>query len=259
GAVCMDGNPVFFKEDAIIKVFGDHPSDFSVTEIQQRGIENGSSKSACFVNGDLYYRAHSGIVRYDGGVPQNVDRALGGEGESYKNAVAGSRGDLYYVSMEDKSGERVLFVYDTVRKTWHKEDTKSIKSFCRCGKDLYFLCEEKGESRVYSVLPKEGFEAESRVHWMCESGRLGYALQNKKYVSSVYLRLDCPVGSYADVLMEYDSDGVWHRKASVAGSEGSRLIRLRPHRCDHFRIRIEGEGRCSISSVARTLESCSGH
>jgi len=255
GGVCVDGNPVFFKEDAIIKIHGSYPSEFTVTESAQRGIEAGSSKSAVFVNDELYYKTYTGIVRYDGGMPVGVDSALGGE--KYKNAIAGSCGDRYYVSMEDTKGERTLFVYDAKRRIWHKEDSPDIVSFCRCGKDLFYLCNENGESRVYSVLPMEGLTRELRLSWMCETGKLGFDTPDKKYVSSVALRIDCPVGSRCTLSVEYDGSGVWKRERELRGKNSDHYVRLRPRRCDFFRLRLEGEGEFSLSSVTRTLEAAS--
>ncbi len=254
GAVAMDGNPVFFKEDAIIKVFGSYPSEFTVTETAHRGIEAGSAKSAVFVNDDLYYKTYSGIVRYDGGMPVNVDSALGGE--KYKNAVAGTTGDKYYVSMEDRAGKRTLFVYDIHRRMWHKEDFADIRSFCRCGSNLYFLCDEEGESRVYSVYPMEGLSDEDNLSWMCESTRIGFEEPDRKYISSLDVRLDCPRGSYCQLYIEYDGDGIWHRQRELRGQDSSCLVRLRPKRCDFFRLRFKGEGECTIRSITRALESC---
>ena len=257
GAVCMDGNPVFFKEDTIIKVHGSYPSEFTITETAQRGIEAGSADSAVFVNDDLYYKTYSGIVRYDGGIPVNVDAPLGGV--KYKNAIAGTTGDKYYVSMEDENGKRELFVYDIKLRLWYKEDSANIKSFCRCGGDLYFLCDEDGKSRVYSVRSTEGFEPEESFEWFCESTRIGFDTPDRKYVSSVSVRVDCKDDSRCDIYLEYDGNGAWHRQASLCGADSSHFVRLRPDRCDFFRIRLEGKGECAVRSVTRTLEGCSAY
>lgn len=257
GAVCFDGYPVFFKEDAIIKVYGSYAGDFTLKETRQRGIEAGSSKSAVFVDDDLYYKTYSGIVRYDGGMPVNVDAPLGGE--EYKNAVAGAVAGKYYVSMEDSGGRRSLFVYDTATRLWHKEDSLPIVSFSRCGSDLYYLVRDKDGDRIISALEGEGLVSEGPVEWMCESGRLGFELPDRKRVAALSLRLIAPENSTVWVETEYDSSGVWHHQCRLEGDGKARLIRLRPRRCDHFRIRLRGIGECTLCSVTRVLESCSGH
>ena len=257
GAVCIDGSPVFFKEDAVIKIYGDYPQQFTLSESVQRGIEMGSAKSAAFVNDVLYYKTADGIVRYDGGVPVNVDRALGDE--VYKNAVAGSCGNKYYVSMENEAGERILFVYDTVSGTWHKEDSISIKGFCRCRGDLYFLADTDGETRILSVSASEGLIPEGDFEWMCESSPEGYDTPDRKYVRSIQIRLDCTDEGECDVFIEYDSNGKWRMIESIRGEKSPQTVRIRPHRCDSFKIRLSGRGECAVRSVTKTLAPVSGY
>ncbi|MBQ3527520.1 MAG: hypothetical protein IJA52_03085 [Clostridia bacterium] len=257
GAVCVDGDPVFFKEDSIIRVYGSYPGEFTLSETRCPGIEEGSAGSAAFVGDDLYYKTCSGIVRYDGGYPFDVSRALGNE--KYKNAVAGGCGHKYYVSMENTDGKRELFVYDTKSGTWYKESDPGIKAFCRCGGELYFLYEtDAGETRIVSVSKSEVTPGEGAFDWMCESTRMGFEAPDRKYVSSLQIRLDTEAFSYCDVYIEYDGDGVWHKVSRVRGKKRSALIRIVPRRCDSFKIRLKGRGPCEIRSICTTLEKICG-
>ncbi len=253
GAFCIDGCPVFFKEDAVIKVHGSYPSEFTVTESAIRGIEAGSERSAVIVGDELYYKTYSGIVRYDGGYPVNVDRALGGE--RYKNAVAGSDGEKYYISMENEKGERCLFVYDTKKRIWHREDDPGILSFCRCGRELYFLSRDKeGNTSVWCTSPMVGLEPEKGISWFCESARLGYEAQGQKHVSSVQIRADVGAAASMSVALEYDGGGKWQNIRTLRGKGRNALLRFAPRRCDSFRIRLSGKGEARVRSVARTYE-----
>lgn len=257
GAVCMDSHPIFFKEDTIIKVFGDYPSEFCFTENKQRGIEKGSDKSAVFVNDDLYYKTYSGIVRYDGGIPVNVDRDLGDT--KYKNAIAGTVDDRYFVSMKNEKGESTLFVYDTVQRLWHKEDNINIKSFCRCGGELYFLAESEKDkkSRVYSSESNCKTETEERVEWYFETVPQGYGVSGHKYIFAIQIRMECDYDTSAEISIQYDGDGVWHRQKAVFGKGGNVTVPVRPRRCDSFRIRVSGKGNIRILSLVKTIEECS--
>lgn len=253
GAVCMNGSPVFFKENFIIKVHGDYPSEFSVTETVAKGIELGSHKSAVFVNGSLFYKAVTGVVKYDGGLPTSVDTALGDT--KYKNVVAGEVDNRYYVSMEDcEKGERVLLVYDTVKRVWYKEDEKNIKSFCRCGDTLYFLCSEDGKSRIYAVAHNDTLNKEGAFDWMCETHKIGFDTSDSKYLRSLIIRLESPIGSYGEVYIEYDDDGRWHKVAGGGSRISPQCVRVVPRRCDSFKIRICGKGECAVRSVTKTVE-----
>lgn len=257
GAVCMDTHPVFFKEDAIIKVFGDYPSEFCFTENKQRGIEKGSDKSAVFVNDDLYFKTYNGIVRYDGGVPVNVDRDLGDV--KYKNAIAGTIDDRYFVSMENENGDRELLVYDTAQRIWHKEDCIDIKSFSRCGGELYFLAEGEGDgkSHVYSSRANGRTLSENKVDWLFETAPQGYSVPGHKYVSSLQIRMECDDDTAAEISIQYDGDGIWHREKSLYGKCGNVTVPIRPRRCDSFKIRMSGSGNVRIISLIKILEKCS--
>ena len=70
------------------------------------------------MNEILYYKSRHAICAYDGSLPTEISSALGDT--YYENAVAGSHGNKYYVSMQSSSGEYYLFVYDSSKSTWHR-------------------------------------------------------------------------------------------------------------------------------------------
>ncbi len=257
GAVAFNGHPVFFKEDCIIKVFGDYPAEFTLTESHVRGVEAGSEKSIAIVNDTLYYKSYSGIVRYDGGIPKNADAALGHV--KYKNAVAGAAGSDYYVSMEDEDGKYHLFVYSSDKNVWHREDGARALCFCRCGAELFMLC---GDGRIYCVnghLPSSAAAEEDVFPWYCVTGSIGFEKPDHKYVSSLSLRIEAGRRAEADVMIEYDRDGIWHKSTSVC-TEGdtSVTVPVIPRRCDSFRIKLCGKGDVKIRSVTVVLEDSAG-
>lgn len=264
GAICYDGKPIFFKENTIIKIYGDYPAEFTMTEHALRGIESGSAKSAVVVNDILYYKSPNGVVKYDGGVPVNVDTALGST--QWRNAVAGGVDDRYFISMEDASGRRSLLTYDTVKRQWYREDDVPVKAFCRCGNELYMLCAGAEKNALYTVCGsyngqdgEDSGSLEGPVSWYCETAELEYDTPDHVYVSMLQVRLEIPFGSRVQIDVEYDSDGVWHRQKVIEGKKKRAVeIPLRPHRCDHFRIRISGTGDASLCSITKLTEECSG-
>ncbi len=63
------------------------------------------------------------------------------------------------------------------------------------------------------------------------------------------------IGSDVSFFVQYDSAGAWVPLASMTGTSlRSFAIPLRPKRCDHFRLRIVGEGDATIFSIAETIE-----
>ena len=108
----------------------------------------------------------------------------------YANAAAGGVRRKYFISMEDAAHSWSLFVYDTRKGLWHREDSTHASEFARVGDELYFL--ENGTLRtVYGTAgTKDG-----PVGWMAETGIMTYGLVGKKYVSRINLRMQLPKGS----------------------------------------------------------------
>ncbi|MGM9635753.1 MAG: hypothetical protein ACI3YE_06320 [Candidatus Avispirillum sp.] len=258
GAVCFNGNPVFFKENAIIKVFGSYPAEFTVTESKMRGVEIGSSESIAAVGDCLYYKSTDGIVCYDGSIPQVIDQNLDSAG--FRNAVAGSVGGKYYVTMADRDGERSLYVYDSERKLWSREDDPGIVSFCRSGTKLYMLCQNGTESTVYAA-DSDGItgttEKENSYDWSFQTGDMGYDTPHHKYVSRVILRFEPEAGASATVSLSRDG-GEWVTEyAFNCTGDGIKTVELRPRRCASFCIKVEGRGKCVLRSLTSVWERCS--
>jgi hypothetical protein len=75
-----------------------------------------------------------------------------------------------------------------------------------------------------------------------------------RYVSRYDLRLALTEQTTVRVFIEYDSDGVWRHSGTVRlRRTGSAVIPIRPRRCDHFRLRLEGTGGCEVNSITKTV------
>jgi hypothetical protein len=59
----------------------------------------------------------------------------------------------------------------------------------------------------------------------------------------------------ASVYARYDSQGGWEHLYTVRGTGlGSVTLPLRPRRCDHMQLRLEGTGEMKLYSITKTLE-----
>ena len=189
------------------------------------------------------------MCAYDGSLPVEISSALGDM--SYFNAVAGAVGNKYYISMLDANEEYQLFAYDTKRGLWHREDNTQVKDFCTCRGDLYYI---DSKNAIKTVLGS-GTAAEEEVEWMAETGVMGTDSPDKKYVSRVLVRMLLTVGAKVTFYIEYDSCGEWEHMFNMVGTKlRSFSVPLRPRRCDHFRLRIVGEGDAKIYSISKTIE-----
>jgi len=250
GAITHLGYPLFFKENYVHKVYGNYPANFSIQTTACRGVQKDCSKSLAIVNETLYYKARSGICAYDGSLPVEVSSAFGDA--VYSGAVAVAHGNKYYVSMKDTDDHGNIFVYDTHKGIWHKEDDIEVKEFCSCRNEIYYI--PQNENKIKTVFGT-GVVDKERVKWMAETGAIGISAPDKKYVSRLNIRMSLDVGTKIYFYAQYDSCGEWHLLSSMTGTSlRSFSVPVRPKRCDHFRLRIIGEGDAKIYSIVKTLE-----
>lgn len=236
------GRPVFFKERSILKIYGDTPANFQTSETQSLGVEAGSGGSLAVAGDTLFYKSPAGIMAYTGGYPRSVAGAFGGV--KYRNAVAGSDGVKYYVSMEDCAGEWRFFVYDTRCGIWHPEGGKRMVAF-GCSGELYAM-EERGVIWVLGDVRSrpEGAAGDEGLASMVEFNDWTDGTLRKKGTGKLLLRLEVQAGTTLTVKMQYDSDGVWRTIRKVEGAKRKQQfeIPVSLRRCDHYRLRIEGNG-----------------
>ena len=250
GAITHMGYPLFFKEQCVHKVFGSFPANFQIQATECRGVQAGCSKSLAIVNETLFYKARSGICAFDGSLPTEVSYALGNI--AYSDAVGGAHGAKYYVSMKDAEGNWNLFVYDTQKGMWHREDSLHAADFCSHKGELY--CVDAGSMNIITMLGS-GEKDTGNVDWMVETGELGISSPDMKYISRLTVRMSMGVGSRAQVFAQYDAQDEWVPVCTIFGTDlRSFSIPIRPRRCDHMKLKIQGDGECRIYSITKTIE-----
>lgn len=246
GAITHLGYPLFFKEGCLHKIYGSMPSSFQVQTTACRGVQKGSEKSLAIVNELLYYKSSLGICVYDGSLPREISGNLGDV--YYEKAVAGGHGNKYFVSMADKEGVYSLFAFDSAKGMWHREDSTQAKEFCSCRNVMYYL-DSDGKIKYF------GGDDDTPIQWALETGIIGANSPDQKYLSKVTMRLSMKPGSTMEVFAQYDSESQWHSVASVtAKTLRSFTIPIRPRRCDHMRLKLEGSGEIKLFSIAKTIE-----
>jgi len=250
GAIAHMGFPLFFKENHLHKIYISDTGGHKIVDTACRGVQKGCKRSLAIVGEVLYYKSLTGICVYDGSLPEWISQAFGNV--MYKNAVAGAHGSKYYVSMQGPSGEWHLFVYDTEKGLWHREDDLQVDTFCSCRGVLYAIKHGTGE---ILTLCGDISEKPEQIEWLAQSGMLGLSMSDRKYISRLQLRLQLPVGSVLSCWAEYDSSGRWVHLFTVAG-RGTRAVTfpIKPVRCDHMRLRLEGRGDMKLFSITKTIE-----
>ena len=242
GAITYLDHPLFFKENMLHKIYVSDTGGHSVSHTPCRGVGMGSGKSLAIVGEVLYYKTRSGVCAYDGSLPVEVSQDLGSEAAGA--GVAGVYGSKYYLGLENH-----LFVYDTAKGMWHREDSLQAEAFCDCGDELYAIAEDK----IIGLLGAGG-DPEEKVHWAAETGFFGLSDPESKYLDRLSLRMALERGATVSVSVRYDFSPEFEHIATVTGKElGSFTLPILPKRCDVLRLRLEGQGDMKLFSLTKTM------
>lgn len=249
GGISYGGRPVLFKENRIIRIYGDYPIQFSTSETESLGVEKGSAGSLAIAGDTLYYKSPAGIMAYTGGYPYSVGEALGEE--IYKNAVAGSDGVRYYISMENGSGDYEVYCFDTRYRVWHMENGLRLVGLGWHG-ELYAL-EERGAVWILGSRRTQSPGEDSFVTKV-EFADFTAGTGRKKAASRLVMRIELEQYTELEIFVRYDSRGEWIKLKTLKGEfvKGQTEIVIPLRRCDHYRIRLEGTG---LGSSGWTLHS----
>lgn len=250
GAVNYLGYPTFFKENIIHRVTISAVGAHSIAETPCRGVQKGSHKSLQVVNETLYYKSRSDVCAWQGGFPDSVSDALGDV--RYYDAVAGTHGDKYYISMRDLANKWHLFCFDIAKGIWIREDNLQALQFAKVDDELFCV-----NAQTYELIGLNGIagEPEGMVEWMAETGMQYYEYPDKKYLSRYNLRLKMEEGAELRIYIQYDSMGEYVQEGKVVfQGTGTVTVPIKPRRCDHLKMRLEGHGEFRLFSIAKILE-----
>ena len=249
GAAVHRGYPHFFKSDCVHKVYGDKPSNFQTQLTECDGVKAGCADSLVDYNGALYYVSVNGVECFES-LPENRSKALGAV--SFTEAAAGQAGGKYYLSAKDRDGQWDLYVLDTRRGVWHRQDDSHVLSFAELNGEMYALM---SNGLLYALNGSAGEKETEEVTWYAETAAMGYEYPDHKYLSRFLLRMKLGVKAECRVYMQYDSDGLWRHKGTIRGMDRVKtyLLPVIPRRCEHVKVRFEGHGDMHLYGMAREL------
>lgn len=272
GAVAYSGYVFFFKENGYHKIYGTKPSNFEVTWKPCRGVQNGSEKTLAVVNEVLIYKAKDAVCMFDGSVSKISEKI---DNTTYYSAVAGVYRDKYYISMRDADYNYSLFVFDTTKGIWIKEDDLELLYAANGAGGLYLVDRDynvfvvNNEKIYFKKFPQNtifpSFELfpgnseagvlEDEIAWSFTSGDMGDDSPYHKYIKRLDLRFWLDISAYMRVEIMYDSSDQWLKVMEYYATKKKSIeMPISIQRCDHFRIRISGKGDMKLYSIAKISE-----
>lgn len=257
GGIAYNGYPTFFKEDSIIRVSGNYPSQYSTYETANvPGVAKGSGKSLAIANGYLYYLSSEGVCGYSGSYPTVIGENIG---EVLSSGVAGAGSDKYFLEAERippvasdipplGKGGKVVYVYDTRRRAWTKEEALEAVGFTDIGRDLYALTEDG----IYLLdSDKASGDAEEDFDSFVEFAPIYDSHLTKKGLSKLHISLEVAEGANVSISISYDN-GEWIKAKDISSTERQTFnIPLTIRRCGTYRIKFEGKGNYIIYAIGK--------
>jgi hypothetical protein len=151
--------------------------------------------------------------------------------------------------MLDKTDTASLFIYDTAKGMWHREDETRLLGFCSCNGELYAISED----RTKILTMTSGDEV---VEWSVQTGEIGLSSPDMKFMSRVTVRMSLPVGSSVRIEAQYGFEDSWNKVFETTSTTlRSFSVPIRPKRCDFMRMRISGAGDAKIYAITKTMRN----
>lgn len=234
GIAALTDAMVFFKETGLSVMTGNYPAIMSASSIFCPGLKEQNKKSVSVLNDSVFYLSDDGVYRFSGGFPVFVSEELSLCGI---DAVSGTDGRKYYISLKEETGKQSFYVYDVRKGLWHSEEFKDVTSFSLINGKIHFV----SEGRIFTVGGDEEVIYEAEMEFDEET------CKKKKYKELLFhgVMENCTVSLRGD-------DGEWQSVARFSGNEHK--IKLNPIRCEKLSVRLSGKGKFLLKSLERVFE-----
>lgn len=279
GAAALGGNPLFFKENYLEKIYPSATGAHQIQTISLNGVQAGCAKSLVVIDDALYYKSPLGVCVYSGTLPKQIGYKLGPEATEYGLATAGRSGKRYVIELQGAQA-RYLYIYDTDTGMWQEEEPINVYLYekegdvpCMVtyGDELYVthagallrLDRNAGYEEGIQLIPnpdgpgllhvpKEGAD------WYAVTGNLGLESGLRKYISRIRLRAKFYQYNTFRVHISYDDGQTWDEifeRANASPGDEPRTINIYPRRCDRFRLKFSGIGRFELQLLEYYIET----
>ena len=230
---------MLFKEDEMLRLYGDQPSEYGYFRYVVKGVQAGCADSLQVVNNALYYKGRLGIYEYTGSTPQLISYPLGDTVYTGCDcACVDNR--FYWLAMTRADGRKELLRYDTLLELWSSLDYTGAEDMVYFSGDTYLL---RG-----GVLYRTDTAGEA-VAYTAELCAFDEGTMNRKDYCHLLLRLTVE-GTCS--LQIREEDGTWIERKRIDACERDVIsIPLQPMRKDRISVRFVGTGKLEVEEMQR--------
>ncbi len=254
GLVAYGGNILYFKQNAMFKLYGTDPINFSLL-CMSRDIGCISQASIVEIGGILYFVGADGVYRYGGGIiPKSISFPI----QKYMNALdmnrtediaAGSDGERYYLALPQTDGSTRIFAYDTRLGEWFAEDTAPLVAFMQHEGRLY-AADKSGTVYAFGG-------GNEKVSWSRVSGPYLFENSLRQNWHRIYVNATVADGAHFTVALSPWLGGEGFRTVATVTKSGQTAIEIPPQLQDapQMRVRLAGEGEAIVSALEFELRA----
>lgn len=238
----LEGNPVFFSEKKIYKVYGDRASNFHLKCCSNwGGIPKNMSRTVAVLKDKIFYVSEHGVTCFNGSTPKILEHiTFSADTEVY--AAAG--GQRYYAFIDN--GDVFFYVYDDMSNQWHKYGEHEVSNFFTYKGALY-ACTKQGIHELWGesdLLKPYNIEVPTEVFadFLFDVGG-GRPLR-------VGIDVDCRDDVDCEIYISYDAEGERKLIKAIKGEFlGIIEIPLVPKDCQRLTVGLVGEGDITIKEL----------
>lgn len=242
--VCSWNNRVIaLKERMHYELYGDYPSNFTLTNVSKIGtIANSSMRE---VSSAVFYVNRNGVWAYSGGTEQMVSKPLA---QGFTNAVCGTDGIRYYLSNNNN-----LYVFNTGNGYWTEEDLsifgegQYISNFCDVNDVLY------AQSSTGEIICINPDVSEDVPEWSFTITNDTISSFDNKVISELKIKVKSLFAQ--TIKLEVSIDGQPYEEVDSAVFDNLRKVQTLKcgiKKGNDFKLRLSGIGKCYIYGVQYT-------
>ena len=254
GCIEYNGYPIFFKENEMYRVYGSVASTFVLQKVANYGLRADSPNAVCVADSILFFLSPYGVCAFTGGIPGVISSPLK---TALCEGFASTDGTKLYLSAND-GHKRIIYVYDINNRVWSSETYEHMPiGIVNLNGEVKSLDIEGNLMSISKPLSEWGNEVDTPTAYI-EFNDFYESTTDKKHIGRIIIRASVdPMYDALTVHIQYDSDGEWHNVGSIYNQDNRKKVSelaFYPRMCDHYRIKLECNGKFTLYSMTRQIE-----
>ncbi|MBR2404055.1 MAG: hypothetical protein IKA95_00140 [Clostridia bacterium] len=245
-AIVPYGNYIYaFKENAIHKIYGDEPDEYTLHTDICRGVGEGMTDCVSIGASSIIYASSDGVYIYRGDYPRKISQSIG----KLPTPISAAATEEFYYILCSQNGRKLIYVYDLRRGIWHRETAPDESLLLTSASNEVYLA--AGGTLWCLTQSSDDESGERIVRWKMRM-RVDDRLFGKKGYGRLAIRYSLGRDASFTVRAIYDDSSrgaVCGARYDEADSSGASLL-LPIKRCLWFELEFSGRGEFVLKSMS---------